>query len=234
MTGLLTRTTHFSGMFVVAHAFLGLLLGLALLHITMDRRVVPLCVVGALLPDLIDKPLALLIPALGSGRTIGHSLLFVFAISTIALILYSYWHTLLGVAFACSVFLHQIFDSMWQTIQTWVFPLFGPFPLMTVPDYTGYYLGLEITSPSEWLFLGAFIVIVAGMQGIKPSKPLYFLTTIVLTIMGIFLIAAAGSGQGGSFFAPSYSATTSALTGILAILGAVFFVASGINGFRNT
>lgn len=222
-------------MFVVAHAFLGLLLGLIFLEITGDRRVIPLCVAGAILSDLIDKPLALLVPALGSGRTIGHSLLFIVVISFIALTLYRSKHTLLGVAFACSVFLHQIFDSMWQIMPTWFFPVFGPFPLMTTPDYTGYYLLLELMSPSEWLFLAAFIVIVADMQAARSLQPLYFLVPAgVISVMGIFLIAAGWSGQGGSFFAPSYSATTSALTGLLAIMGSAFLVALCWRGIRST
>lgn len=220
-------------MFVVAHAFLGLLLGLIFLEITGDRRVIPLCVAGAIISDLIDKPLALFVPALGS-RTIGHCLLFVVAVSFIGLTLYRSRHTLLGVAFTCSVFLHQIFDSMWQTMQIWFFPVFGPFPLMTTPDYTGHYLLLELLSPSEWLFFMAFIVIAAGMQEEKPIRPLYFLMPAgVLSVMGIFLFAAGWSGQGGSFFAPSYSATTSALTGLLALIGSAFLVALHRRGIRN-
>jgi hypothetical protein len=43
--------------------------------------------------------------------------------------------------------------------------------------------------------------------------------------MGVFLVAAGWSGPGGSFFAPSYSATPSALTGLLAMVGAIFLIA---------
>jgi hypothetical protein len=222
-------------MFAVAHVFLGLLLGLAFLGITGDRRVVPLCVIGALLPDLIDKPLALLVPALGSGRTIGHCIMFVFAVLLVALMLFHYRNTLLGFAFACGVFFHQIFDSMWQSLQTWFFPFLGPFPLLPVPDYTGYYLWLEIASPSEWLFLMTSLVIVAGMLGMMPSRPVcYQIGAGILGVMGIFLMVAGWSGQGGSLFAPTYTATTSALAGVLAIAGAAALIHMSKRGIRYT
>ena len=222
-------------MFVVAHAFLGFLLGLIFLEITGNRWAVPFCVAGALLPDLLDKPLALLVPALGSGRTIGHCLLFILIISFFALLLYKYRHTLLGVAFVAGVFLHQIFDSMWETMQTWLFPVFGPFPIMTVKSYTGYYLWLELLSPSEWLFFLASLVILAGMLLVKPLRSCYYLImAAILGFMGIFLLASAWSGQGASFFAPSYPVIPSALTGILALVGAVFFIAIARNKIRIT
>ena len=220
-------------MFVVAHAFLGVLLGLVFLEITGDRRAVPVCVAGALLPDILDKPLALIVPALGSGRTIGHCLLFVLVLSFLALILYKYRHTLLGVAFVAGIFLHQVFDSMWETLQTWLFPVFGPFPIMTIKSYTGYYLWLELLSPSEWLFFLASLVILAGMLAIKPLRSCWYLiTAVILGFMALFLLASAGSGQGGSFFAPSYPAIPSALTGFLAILGMFFFIAIARNKIR--
>ena len=220
-------------MFVAAHAFLGFLLGLIFLEITGDRRAVPVCVAGALLPDLLDKPLALLVPSLGSGRTIGHCFLFILILSFLALLLYKCRHTLLGVAFVAGVFFHQISDSMWETMQTWLFPVFGPFPIIAVRSYTGYYLWLELLSPSEWLFFLASLVILAGLLAVKPLRPGYYLiTAAILCLMGIILLLSAWSGQGASFFAPSYPAIPSALTGILAIAGAVFFIAIARNKIR--
>ena len=49
-------------MFVFAHVFAGTLIGFGFWHLTGDRRVFPAAVFGALLPDLIDKSLSLLIP----------------------------------------------------------------------------------------------------------------------------------------------------------------------------
>nr|WP_321349895.1 metal-dependent hydrolase [uncultured Methanoregula sp.] len=221
-------------MFAIAHAFCGLLVGLAFLGITNDRRVVPLCILGALLPDLIDKPLALLVPALSCGRTLGHTLLFVLILSVIALIAFRYWHSILGIAFACSVFSHQICDSLWQQADTWFFPLRGPFPLMSVPDYTGYYLWLEITSPSEWLFLAASLVIAAGLLGRIPLRSLGLpIMAFILGLMGIFLITAGISGQGISFFAPSYTATPDVMAGLLALLGAAALILLYTGRIRN-
>jgi hypothetical protein len=222
-------------MFAIAHAFCGLIVGLAFLGITNDRRVVPLCILGALLPDLIDKPLALLVPALGSGRTLGHTIGFFFVLAVMGLLLVRYRNTLLGIAFACSVFSHQICDSLWQQMNIWFFPLFGQFPLMAVPDYTGYYLWLEITSPSEWLFFLSCCAIMAGLLGlISAGSWCYPVIAASLAVMGISLIIAGISGPGGSFFAPSYNATPSVLAGILAILGSAVLFQVNTDRIRNT
>ena len=132
-------------------------------------------------------------------------------------------------------FFHQIFDSMWQSLQTWFFPILGPFPLLPVPDYTGYYLWLEIASPSEWLFLMASLVIVADMLGMMPSRPIYYqIGAGILGVMGIFLVVAGWFDKGGSLFAPSYTATTSALAGLLAIVGAAALIHMSKRGIRYT
>ena len=63
-------------MFIFAHIFLGALIGLGFWHLTDDRRALPLCIIGAVFPDLLDKSLALIIPA-----TLVTAAFFIFAVT---------------------------------------------------------------------------------------------------------------------------------------------------------
>jgi hypothetical protein len=122
-------------MFIFAHIFLGVLIGLIFWHLADDRRALPLCIFGALLPDLLDKSLALLLPGIfGSGRTLGHTLLFFLLAVLVGILLWHNRRTLLGVAAACALFSHQVLDAMWGLRSAWFFPLLGPFPVSVIPD----------------------------------------------------------------------------------------------------
>lgn len=81
----------------------------------------------------------------------------------------------------------------------------------------------------------ASLVIVAVMLGMMPSLPIYYqIGTGILGVMGLFLVVAGWSGQGGSLFAPSYTATKSALAGLLAIAGAAALIHMSKRGIRYT
>ena len=223
-------------MFVFAHVFCGALIGAGFWHQTRDRRALPLCILGAILPDLIDKSLAMLIPGvLGSGRTIGHSLFFCGVIVASALVLWKYRHTLLGIAFACAVFSHQILDAMWSVPSTWYFPLMGPFPVFIIPDYVGHYFWLEVSSPSEWVFAGASLLIIALWTLSRPERRVAFLpeervsaariiTAILLGGMGIYLLYFGLTSLPSAFFAPTYNPITDLMAGVLALCGTLVLV----------
>jgi hypothetical protein len=65
-------------MFIACHLFLGLILGLAIADRLGDRRPIGFSALGAVLPDLLDKPVShlLLAESLNSGRLFRHGLLF--------------------------------------------------------------------------------------------------------------------------------------------------------------
>src|SRR5690554_2334060 len=65
-----TVTGVVSSMFLMCHLLTGILIGMPLSGYFRDRHIVTACAVGALLPDLIDKPLGhfLLDGGIGSGR----------------------------------------------------------------------------------------------------------------------------------------------------------------------
>ena len=212
-------------MFVFAHLVCGILIGLGFCYLTHDRWAIPLCIVSSLIPDLIDKPLGIIFPALCSGRTIFHTLFIILIVAIIVLIISKNRYMLYGVAVACCIFVHQLLDAMWLNTNIWAYPLFGQFPLVTPPDYTGYYLWIEITTPSEWIFLLVSVLMLFKIYSERHSIPkdgsyLWSVTTVLLGGMGILMVAASLFGLGNTFLAPTYSQVTTCMTGILALAGA--------------
>ena len=121
-------------------------------------------ILGAALPDLIDKPIWLA-GVVGVGRTIGHSLLVVVPLVA-AVLLYarSSGRERLGVAFAIGLCSHVATDVPWHVIAGAYDELgFLLWPLTPMPAYTGTKPlgaigGLEVTT----LWLEA-VVFVAGV-----------------------------------------------------------------------
>ena len=84
---------------------------------------------GALLPDLIDKPLGhILLPdVLANGRTFLHTLLFLVLTILAAFIIYRQKCGMWGVYIAFGVLTHFIMDAMWCDPITFFWPLYGAF-----------------------------------------------------------------------------------------------------------
>lgn len=220
-------------MYLFAHVFSGALVGLVFWYLVRDRRVLPVCIFGAILPDLLDKPIAVLFPGiLGASRTIGHSLLFVTVICIAGLILWHERHTLLGLAFAFSVLSHQVLDAMWGLPGTWFFPLMGPFPVIIIPDYVRHSLWLELSSPSELVFAVASVIIMTAwypeiVAGYLPSLTegtknlIRVITACILGGMGACLLVSGLNMVPESFFAPAYAPVTRVMAGLLSLCGAI-------------
>jgi len=105
---------------------------------------------GALLPDLIDKPIGKLLFAstLANGRIIGHTLSFSFFLTLLGFILYKNRKDLRGISLAAGAFCHLLEDKMWKDSYTLFWPLFGlEFPRGD-PEYTGilYFIAMLIKS----------------------------------------------------------------------------------------
>ena len=97
-------------MFIFTHVCAGALLGRVFWHLTNDRRAIIVCIAASVLPDIIDKSLGLLFPAVpGGGRTVFHSLVIVLTILVITLIFGPSSLMLLGVGIAGAILLHQVF-----------------------------------------------------------------------------------------------------------------------------
>jgi hypothetical protein len=220
-------------MFMFAHVFAGALLGLVFWHLTKDRRAIPVCIAGSILPDIIDKSFGLLLPLLlGSGRTVFHSLGLAFIILILILVFVPTSLRLLGVGFACALFLHQVFDEMWTLPANWYYPLLGPFQGSMVPDYLLTYFWLEITNPSEWIFMAGTLVILVKSYHFMTEYALFYLSdrmksgaytffVVVLAGAGLYLVAAGLTGPTGTFTLPVNTQVNDLMTGLLALTGTV-------------
>lgn len=84
---------------------------------------------ASLLPDIIDKPLWFFIGGntFVSGRAYAHTLLFNLALLIGGLVLIRYRKSWLLIISLCS-FTHLIFDQMWNSPATLLWPLLGPLP----------------------------------------------------------------------------------------------------------
>lgn len=116
--------------------FFGLVFFFPRLRTIIDPRFL---VIGALLPDLVDKPIGRIIFAssVANGRIIGHTLLFSFLLLLTGLYLYEKRKDIKVLALATGSFFHLFEDQMWAQPQTFFWPLHGlSFP-RDHTDYTG-------------------------------------------------------------------------------------------------
>jgi membrane-bound metal-dependent hydrolase YbcI (DUF457 family) len=95
-------------------------IGLSALSRFLDIRVL---MVGALVPDIIDKPLSLF--GFGNGRSITHTLLIFLIALSIGLYVYKYYKRTWPLAIVTGILTHLILDSMWARPQTLLWPLYG-------------------------------------------------------------------------------------------------------------
>jgi len=152
-------------MLIACHIFIGTVAGLLLQERFGGKYILPACILGSILPDLIDKPLGFLIfPSIGDGRLIAHSLI---GLALIVLIAASISRDLLlTAALAVGVITHQVLDEMWKIPVNWFYPFLGPFPVYQMENYFGWGLMRELTTPSEYLFgLGILFLLINWSPG---------------------------------------------------------------------
>lgn len=90
---------------------------------TIDYRIVLL---GALLPDIIDKAILFVISdeTFRSGRLFAHSFLFVLLSFILGLIVWYGYNKSWILVLAVSSFIHQLLDAMWTKLDTFLWPVF--------------------------------------------------------------------------------------------------------------
>jgi len=116
---------------------IGITLGIAYLieaklKVKIDYRLV---IVGSLLPDIIDKPVGMILLPLENGRVFGHTLLFILILLLIGL----KYRKSLFLSFAS--FFHLIEDEIWNEPETLFWPLLGfKFP---AKEHTSFYEYIE-------------------------------------------------------------------------------------------
>ena len=83
--------------------------------------------VGALLPDIIDKPIGRVFfeGTFENGRIFAHTLVFLVVLTLIGLYMYKKRGSLAGLALSFGVLTHLVLDAMWQLPHTLLWPLYG-------------------------------------------------------------------------------------------------------------
>ena len=187
-------------MFILFHLLTGVLLGYLLADRLGTRAVVLPCMFGALLPDLVDKPLGILVlgGALGGGRIFLHTLLFLVVLLLAGALAYRrYGPALLAVG--VGVASHQALDFMWTEPKAWLYPFLGPSPPI---ETGGWFLRMffaEIDNPIEWVSAALLLVLLlpvlwpAGTSAIAARygrllRILALAAAVPVTILGLVLV----------------------------------------------
>jgi hypothetical protein len=183
-------------MYFFFHVFAGAVLGLLIGDILHDRRWVLLCTFGAVLPDLIDKPLGLIFfeSSIGYGRIFGHSLLAVLLLLVLGLVVWKWLKSPVVMGIAVGVLSHQVLDLMWREPENWLYPLYGPFHGDLTADFLSVLAIHEMKNPFEIflaLVLFAGVLLVVYRENIRQyfsrhaTTSRWMMTTAALLVGGI-------------------------------------------------
>mgnify|MGYP003816456261 FL=1 len=182
-------------MYFFAHAMAGILIGLVLAALTGDRRVVALAALGAVLPDLIDKPLGHIILAgtVNYGRIYFHGLTVLSLFVLAGLFLYHYRHRIGLLVVAAGMASHQVLDGMWHNPVVWFWPFLGPIPRQNYPrHYLREAIWRQLSQPSEWIFLFLSTVLFAVLyrQELKTVIARITSPSVRRTVFAVLCLAA--------------------------------------------
>lgn len=148
-------------MLILGHFVIGLIIGFILYEIVHARTIIVFCALGSILPDIVDKLLGHIIfsASLDNGRIFFHSLGIVLLFAIVGLFVWKYYRSFSFLVVGFGVFLHQVVDMMWTSPLSWYYPLLGPYPADSSPDYFQRAILAEFTSGTEWIFFAAIVVV---------------------------------------------------------------------------
>jgi hypothetical protein len=160
-------------MYFFFHLVTGIILGLLIGDILDDRRWILPCAMGAILPDLIDKPVGyILFPTtIGYGRIFAHTLFVAILVLALGIVIWKMLHNPVVLGLGIGILSHQILDQMWRQPVNWYYPLFGPFKGETMKDYFFVMFLQELNNPYEWclaLLLGAGLAAIIWRHKLSP------------------------------------------------------------------
>jgi hypothetical protein len=149
-------------MYFFFHLLTGTILGLLIADLLRDRRWVIPCAIGSVLPDLVDKPLGLVIfsQSIGDGRIFAHTLLAAIILEVIAFLVVIVWRTPVIAGIAAGVISHQVLDFMWKEPINWLYPAYGGFHQYYGSSEIIPLLLSDITNPLEFFL---FVCLCAGI-----------------------------------------------------------------------
>lgn len=143
-------------MYFFFHLVAGIVIGLLIGDILCDRRWVIPCAIGAVLPDLIDKPLGYLVfPTIGDGRFFFHNFFLFVILLAAGLIIWKYRQNPVVLALSIGVLSHQVLDSMWAEPKNWLYPALGNLPVhaQSPQEFLVYLLETDLGNPAEWALI---------------------------------------------------------------------------------
>jgi inner membrane protein len=145
------------------------LIGLNSLSRFVDLR---LLMIGSMIPDIMDKPLALC--GFGNGRSITHTLLIALVVLCIGFSLILNYKKTWLLAIAIGMLTHLILDSMWATPQTLFWPLYGwsftsPVTRLSFHQVTLWW-NILITNSGVYISEGIGLAILLGAASIIVSQ----------------------------------------------------------------
>ena len=139
-----------------------------------------LIIVGALLPDIIDKPIGTVLfrNFFSSGRIFCHTLLFLVILSSVAVYLFKRRGQTWLIALSFGTFMHLILDGMWLTPRTLLWPAYGwAFERENLSNWLQNILYTLRTDPSVYLpeLVGAIILLGFFIPLARKEKLLLFI-----------------------------------------------------------
>lgn len=148
---------------------------------TRDRAMVAVCV-AAVLPDLIDKPLAWTFEVFPSGYALGHSIFVAPLLAVVAIaVSRRYGRTDVGVAFAVGYLSHLLGDVVYPVIEgDPIAPEILLWPLVELPSYEVQRGFLERFA----MYFGRWIV---QLLSLEPSPLLVFEGLLALSVFVLWL-----------------------------------------------
>jgi inner membrane protein len=137
-------------------------------------------ILGSLLPDLIDKPIGdfFFLQTFQNGRIFSHTLLFPVIIFIIALILRDKKSGSRLLDIGIGIIIHLILDFMWQTPETFFWPLYGwSFPKIGTSNRLTYWWSELSSDPYTYSteIIGLLITLIFTAILVKTGKIKSFL-----------------------------------------------------------
>ncbi len=141
-------------MLVFGHLGITLLLVFIIFSILKEDVDYRFVLVGALLPDIIDKPIGdyIFYSIFQNGRIFAHTLLFVAALTLAGAAVTRKYKVNFVELFALGSLFHIAEDQVWRVQGTLFWPLFGlEFPKFNLEDYAGYILYVLFHNPDAYV-----------------------------------------------------------------------------------
>jgi inner membrane protein len=132
-------------------------------------------VIGSLLPDIIDKPVGeyWFKDTFNNGRIFSHSLLFLVLVAAAGFLLFRRKHYTWLLVLAAGTFTHLVLDEIWQTPQTFFWPLMGfTFPKENVEGWLSSIWQWLLHNPSVYVpeIIGLVIILLFCYTVIRNKK----------------------------------------------------------------